>query len=252
MSEWFTSTIADTGRLPLFCMMIAFGLAFVFIRTSTRLIRAEVPWWPGNVTPGGIHIHHVVFGLVLMLASGFGFVGIASYHTPVANCVFASLFGIGSALVLDEFALVLHLRDVYWSEEGRASVDAVFVAFAITVLFALGIHPIGMDGEAIDRDSRAMEVVSVIILVLQYALAIVTLAKGKIWTGLIGLFFPLLIVVGAVRIARPRSPWARWRYAQQPTKLRVALGRERRYRAPVSRSKIRLQEAIAGRHDLTL
>ena len=46
-------------------------LSFGFIRFSTRMIRAEVSWWPGNVTPGGLHIHHLVFGIVLMMLSGF-------------------------------------------------------------------------------------------------------------------------------------------------------------------------------------
>ena len=46
-------------------------LSFGFIRFSTRMIRAEVSWWPGNVTPGGLHIHHLVFGIVLMMLAGF-------------------------------------------------------------------------------------------------------------------------------------------------------------------------------------
>lgn len=249
MRGWFVDTIVDTGRLPLFMMMVAFAVAFLFIRLSTRLIRAEVPWWPGNVTPGGLHIHHVMFGLVTMMVSGFGFIALANYHTPVANCVLAAVFGIGSALVLDEFALVLHLRDVYWKEEGRASIDAVFVAFSVTVLFAFGVHPLGLNSGAIDTDSVGMVVVSVLVLLLQYALVVVTVLKGKIWTGLLGLFFPLLLLPGAWRLARPRSPWARWRYAQRPAKQQSALNRERRFRVPVHAGKIRFQEAIAGRHD---
>ena len=137
MNRWFHEVIVDTGRLPLFFLLVAFLLAFLFIRFSVRMIRAEVSWWPGNVTPGGMHIHHVMFGLVMMLISGFGMVVLANYETPVANCVFAAIFGVGSALVLDEFALVLHLRDVYWAEEGRSSIDAVFVAIAILTLFML-------------------------------------------------------------------------------------------------------------------
>ena len=67
---WFARRILDTGRLPLFCFFVAFLLTFLFIRTSVRMIRAEVTWWPGNVTPGGMHIHHVVFGVVLMVIGG--------------------------------------------------------------------------------------------------------------------------------------------------------------------------------------
>ena len=73
------------------------------------MIRAGVSWWPGNVAPGGLHIHHVMFGLIIMMISGFCLIAVADFHTPVANIVIASLFGIGTALVLDEFALVLHL-----------------------------------------------------------------------------------------------------------------------------------------------
>ncbi|TWH10099.1 hypothetical protein L618_004500000030 [Rhodococcus rhodochrous J45] len=249
MTHWFTTTIVETGRLPLFFLMIGFAASFLFIRISTRMIRAEVSWWPGNVTPGGLHIHHVVFGLVMMLVSGFGFIALANEHTPVANCVLAALFGIGSALVLDEFALVLHLEDVYWSQQGRTSIDAVFVAFAITVLFVLGVHPLGLTDGDIDTDGGVMVAASVSLLALQYGLAVITLLKGKVWTGLLGLFVPILIIVGAIRVARPVSPWARWHYADRPKKQHRAVLREKKYRAPISRAKIRTQEFIAGRFD---
>ena len=49
------------GLILLGSMLLSFG----FIRFSTRMIRAEVSWWPGNVSPGGLHIHHLVFGIVL-------------------------------------------------------------------------------------------------------------------------------------------------------------------------------------------
>jgi hypothetical protein len=82
MTDWFTTAIIGPGRLPLFFMMLAFATAFAFIRISTRMIRADVSWWPGNVTPGGLHIHHVVFGLVMMLVSGFGYVALRRPALP--------------------------------------------------------------------------------------------------------------------------------------------------------------------------
>jgi hypothetical protein len=85
---------------------------------------------------------------------------------------------------------------------------------------------------------------------VQYLLAVVVLVKGKIWTGLLGLFLPVLLVVGAIRLARPASPWARRFYRDRPAKRGRAERRELRYREPVRRSKIRLQEAVAGRFDL--
>lgn len=251
MGGWFTDTIVASGRLPLFSFLCAFLVAFLFIRFSVRMIRAQVTWWPGNVTPGGMHIHHVVFGMVMMLVSGFCLVALANYHTPVANLILASVFGIGSALVLDEFALVLHLSDVYWSKEGRSSIDAVFVAVTITGLFLLGLHPLGFNGDfdglaGLDTADVAL---TFVFFGLQLLLAVVTLAKGKLWSGLVGLFFTPLLLVTGVRLGRPGSPWARWRYLARPGKMERAIRREKRFRRPVIRAKIAVQEAIAGHFD---
>lgn len=253
MSSWFTETIVDNGRLPLFFLLVSFVVAFLFIRFSVRMIRAEVSWWPGNVTPGGMHIHHVMFGLVMVLISGFALVAIANYDTPVANCILAGVFGIGSALMLDEFALILHLRDVYWAEEGRSSIDAVFVAVAISGLYLLGIHPIGFAGDfdAYQQD-RSLVTLGLVLggLAIQFVLAAVTLLKGKLWTGLIGLFFVPLLIIGASRLGRPNSPWARWRYGDKPAKQSKAFVREKRFREPIVRAKIVVQEALSGRFGL--
>ncbi|KJF23050.1 DUF2254 domain-containing protein [Rhodococcus sp. AD45-ID] len=249
MKAWFEHTVVDTGRLPLFFLLVAFLLTFLFIRFSVRMIRAEVSWWPGNVTPGGMHIHHMVFGLMMMLVSGFAFIALADFHTPVANCVLASVFGIGSALVLDEYALVLHLRDVYWAEEGRSSIDAVFVAIAISFLFLFGVHPIGFAGEfdPYEEDRSIATLIAIVVaLILQLALAMITLLKGKLWTGLIGLFFPPLLIVGAIRLSRPGAPWARSRYRDKPAKMSRAVAREQRVREPLIKAKIRFQESVSG------
>ena len=82
----------------------------------------RVPWWPGSIETGGLHVHHLVFGIVLMMAAGV--MGYALLDTGFWYEVSALLFGIGIGLTIDEFALWLHLRDVYWAEEGRSSVDA--------------------------------------------------------------------------------------------------------------------------------
>ena len=252
MGDWFVATIVESGRLPLFGFLVAFLVAFGSIRLSVRMIRAEVPWWPGNVTPGGLHIHHVVFGLILMMIGGFGLITLANYQTPVANVVIAALFGVGTALVLDEFALVLHLEDVYWHRAGRSSIDAVFVAVVVTGLFLVGLHPLGFDGtfDGLGDDDAGQAALTLALFAAQLGLAVVTLMKGKIWTGLVGLFFTPLLLVGAIRLSRPGAPWARWRYASRPGKLRRAIRREKRFRRPVVRAKIAVQEAIAGRFDL--
>ena len=256
MGGWFTRTIVDTGRLPLFCFFAGFIVGFAFIRFSVRMIRAQVRWWPGNVTPGGHHIHHVVFGVIFMIVSGVTGFALNTDNTA-ANAVFAGIFGVGTALVLDEFSLILHLDDVYWTEKGRTSIDAVFVAVAFTGLLLLGIRPIGVDNLVTARESGEPALTGWIVgsigALVNFALAGITLLKGKIWTGLIGLFIPILIIVGAIRLARPHSPWARWRYQRDKPrahrKMARAVDRERRIRTPMIAGKDWLQNVIAGRPD---
>ncbi|MEU8343221.1 hypothetical protein AB0C74_16110 [Spirillospora sp. NPDC048832] len=241
MGDWFTREISDTGRLRLFCFLLAFIAGFLFIRFSVRMIRRQVRWWPGNVAPGGQHIHHVVFGLVFMCVGGVTglLVQDDSSWPAVAS---ASVFGIGTALVLDEFALVLHLEDVYWSEQGRLSVEVVFITIALCGLLLLGLKPLGVDDVAGD----ALWVI-VVAIAFNLCLAVVSLLKGKLWTGLLGLFVGIVGLVGAVRLARPGSPWARRRYRPGSRKERRAQVRERRYRRPVQRLGDRLGDLIAGR-----
>jgi len=246
--EWFDDNILGSGRLPLLCFFVLFLLTFAVIRLSVRMIRAEVSWWPGNITPGGLHIHHVVFGTVAMVAGGVA--GLAVPHDPVVwPAICASVFGVGTALVLDEFALILHLQDVYWSESGRLSVDAVFVAAALTGLILLGGVP-AVDDLAQLREQGSLFVVSLVaVVVINLALAAVTLLKGKIWTGLIGLFIPVLLLIGAIRVARPASVWARSRYAARPRTMAKALRREEQFHRPMQRLTRWLQDLIAGAPD---
>ncbi|WLP92807.1 DUF2254 domain-containing protein [Gordonia sp. NB41Y] len=250
MTDWFHRTVIDPGRLPLFLFLVAFILTFLFIRFSVRMIRAEVSWWPGNVTPGGLHLHHEFFGVIMMALSGFGLIAVARYDAPIADAVLASIFGIGCALVLDEFALILHLRDVYWEEEGRSSVDAVFVAIAIGGLFLVGLRPLDISAAVGDWQHTAdpSERIGVVIgVAVNVLLAVITLAKGKLWTGLVGMFLPFLLLFGAIRVARPASPWSRWFYGSREAKYEKAVAREVRYREPLIRWKIVVQEALAGR-----
>jgi hypothetical protein len=251
MSGWFQQQIVSTGRLPLFCFFVALVVGFGFIRLTVRLIRAQVRWWPGNVVAGDVHLHHMVFGVVFM---GIG--GVAELAAPLQSLAWragpAALFGLGTALVLDEFALILHLRDVYWSNEGRVSVDAVFIATGATALLLMGVSPVGVKNvrdyqRVLPGGAGAVVTLNLAVAAL-FVLAAITLLKGKIWTGLFGLFVPPLFVVGAVRLARPGSPWARWRYGKRPGKLAKADHREQRLRRPVINAKIRVQDLLAGRH----
>nr|WP_221046530.1 hypothetical protein [Mycobacterium senriense] len=254
MTRWFAHDVYDRGHLPLLCCLVAFILTFFVTRTFVRLIRHRADngrptrWWhPRNVHVGGVHIHHVTFGVVLTLLSGLTLVTLSiDGHEPEFTMA-ATLFGIGAALVLDEYALILHLSDVYWSEDGRTSVDAVFAAVAVAGLLIMGLHPL-MFFLPIwhNAESTALRAVVAGAMALTLPLAVVVVLKGKVWTGLLGMFLVILLVIGAIRLSRPHAPWARWRYSTQPDKMRRALQRERTLRRPVVRAKLYLQCAIAG------
>lgn len=254
MSRWFEHDIHDRGHLPLLCCLVAFILTFFVTRTFVRFIRHRVDngrptkWWhPRNVHVGGVHIHHVTFGVVLTLLSGLTLVTLSVDGHEPQFMLAATFFGIGAALVLDEYALILHLSDVYWSEDGRTSVDAVFAAVAVAGLLIMGLHPL-MFFLPIWHDANSWALRAVVggAMGLTLPLAVVVVLKGKVWTGLLGMFLVILLVIGAVRLSRPHAPWARWRYSTQPDKMRRALQRERRLRRPVVRAKLYLQCAIAG------
>ncbi len=252
--RWFVHDIVDHGRLPLLCCLVAFILTFFVTRTFVRFIRhrkeACLParWWqPRNIHIGSVHIHHVAFGVVLVMISGLTLVTLSVDGREPEFVMAATFFGIGAALVLDEYALILHLSDVYWEEDGRTSVDAVFAAVAVAGLLIMGLHPL-MFFLPIwnDADSVALRATVGGGMALTLPLAVVVLLKGKVWTGLLGMFIVVLLVIGAIRLSRPHAPWARWRYTTRPDKMRRALQRERTLRRPVVQAKLWLQCAIAG------
>jgi len=244
------------GREPLMWCLIAFILTFFITRTITRYIRATADrtgprrWWqPHNISgSGGLHIHHAVFGVILVLISGVAMVTMATDGTIHQFTAAAIVFGIGAVLVLDEFALILHLQDVYWSADGRTSVDAVFVAVAVSGLLVLGFNPLSLFEVGIwrDADSTAARATVLLLALLNLALAVLVLLKGKLWTGLLGLFFTPLLFVGAIRLARPHAPWARWHYQDKPRKMRRSLERERYLRRPFVQANLWLQHVVAG------
>ncbi|MFI5533509.1 phosphatidylglycerol lysyltransferase domain-containing protein [Kitasatospora sp. NPDC051853] len=237
----YRERIVDTGREPLFLLLLGLIGSFLFIRFSVRMIRRGTSWWPGNVTPGGLHIHHVVFGQGLMVVCGVGAFAVRGDGGQLWN-VLAVGFGIGCGLVLDEFALVLHLKDVYWSEQGRASVDAVILVVALIGLLLLGELPLG-------GFSGRLTLGQVGVAGLLLVPVLVCLFKGKIWTGLIGVMLPPLAVVGMLRLARPASPWARWRYHARPRRLARAERREERFHRRVVAAKTSFYDVLAGAPD---
>ncbi|MCX2933327.1 hypothetical protein ORI20_23930 [Mycobacterium sp. CVI_P3] len=236
--------------------LIAFILTFFVTRTIVRYIRrnadstAPRKWWqPRNISGhGGMHIHHMVIGIVLVMISGVTMVTLAVDGGVGEFTAAAIVFGIGAALVLDEFALILHLEDVYWAEDGRASVDAVFAAVAVAGLLIMGFNPLSFFDIGIWRedDSIVSRITVVVMAVATLALAVVVLLKGKVWTGLVGMFITPLLFIGAIRLSRPHAPWARWHYQDKPRKMHRALERERYMRRPVVQAKLWLQHIVAG------
>jgi hypothetical protein len=250
MEVWFDRAIVETGRLPLFCFFVGLLVAFVFIRLSVRMIRAKVRWWPGNIDRGGLHIHHVVFGVVISLAGGVAAIAVPG-DSLTGRSVAAAVFGVGSALVLDEFALILRLEDVYWTEQGRISVDAVVIALAISGMLVLGVHPLSLGVLLPGLEVQARTVLAWtlhVVIAVNALLAAVTLFKGKVVTGLTGLVVVPLLYVGAIRLARPGSPWARRRYPPGSDRLARARHREERLE-PLHRAVRGLGDLVAGRPD---
>ncbi len=229
----------DRGQRAGFVLLAAFLGSYLFIRTSARLIRSpKVSWWPGSVkTSSGLHLHHLVWGIVLMMLAGF--LGFTADPTSPETELLAALFGIGMGLTLDEFALWIHLRDVYWAEEGRSSLDAVIVATVIGGLLVLGAAPFD-----IPRDAAAIDTL-ILAVVTDVLLATLAIFKGKPLLGLIGIFIPAVSFVGAVRLASPRSPWARRFYDLDGRKLARSSARFERIEA----RRRRVADAIAGAPD---
>jgi len=221
---------------------------FIFVRINTRLIRAQVSWWFHDIeSEGGTHVHHMVIGVVLMVIAGI--LLIATAATGLLEQILALLFGAGVALTLDEFALILNLQDVYWRKEGRLSVDAVIIVVTAAALFVLGLDPFGDLGEP-GLTGDLLRVAVAVYVVVIIAPVLVCLLKGKIWTGVIGMFVPLVAIAGAVRLASLNSPWARRRYATKPKKLARARGREARLTARWLAWRDAFFDLIAGKPHL--
>jgi hypothetical protein len=226
----------SSPRAPAMLVLVAFLVSFAFIRTSARMIRSpRFQWWPGNVETGGLHIHHLVWGISLLLVSGF--VSFATEFTTPWTQITAVGFGIGAGLTLDEFALWLRLEDVYWASEGRASLDAIVLATVFAVVVMMGIQPLGLD------DAGDMLGVAAAVLVF-VGIATIAFLKGRFVLGIVSLHIPLVGLYTAARLATPDSPWAHWRYHGE--KLARAKHRFRPDR-PAARRRTRLLDLIGGR-----
>jgi hypothetical protein len=201
--------IVETGKQSEFFLLLAFLASFAFIRTSAHMIRAQVKWWPGNVSVGGTHVHHLVWGIIAILVTGYVAIAIAP-GSPMRE-ILAVLFGIGAGLTLDEFALWLNLKDVYWSEKGRRSIDAVIISATLAGLVLTGLR-VWLD--LADEAAVAARAAVSAGVGVQLVIALVNVAKRKYATALAGVFVTPVGIVGAVRLAKPSSLWAR-RYGHE-------------------------------------
>jgi hypothetical protein len=126
--------LPDRPRRRLFVASVSFFLTFAGVRGVVYAIVHQIP--PFHfIQMGGRHIHHLVFGIIILLLVGYGWlceIGNGSDTSSIfLSRLMSILYGVGAALTLDEFALWLNLRDVYWAREGRASIDAVILFGAL-------------------------------------------------------------------------------------------------------------------------
>ena len=240
--------VLGPGRAAIAAFTLGLLLTFLFVRVNTRLIRANVSWWFHDIeSGGGLHVHHMVIGVVGMVASGLGLIAAQPQGLWLQLLAFA--FGAGVGLTLDEFALILRLQDVYWTKEGRLSVDAVIVAVCVGLLLVLGQAPLG-NAFTVEASSLAADAMIALVIVIDVGLAVICLLKGKLWTGFFAVFIPLVGLVGAIRVARPGSPWAHRRYSHRPKRMAKAQRREDRVNRTWRAWRTAFYDLLAGKPHL--
>jgi hypothetical protein len=134
--------IPDRPRRRLFGAAVSFFLTFAGVRAVVFAVLHQIP--PFHfIEHGGRHIHHLVFGIIILLGVGYGWladIGTGEDESSLLlSRLMAILYGVGAALTLDEFALWLNLKDVYWSPEGRSSIDAVVLFGALLAAGSFGL-----------------------------------------------------------------------------------------------------------------
>jgi hypothetical protein len=141
LGELVHERIPDRPRRRLFVATVSFFLTFAGVRAVVYCITHDIP--PFHfITMEGRHVHHLVIGIILLLIVGYAWladVGVGTGPSSLlASRLLSILYGVGAALTLDEFALWLNLRDVYWSREGRSIIDAVILFGAVLAAGAWG------------------------------------------------------------------------------------------------------------------
>jgi hypothetical protein len=217
--------------------MLSFLITFALTRLYTRLARIY-GWGSGSVH--GVHLHHMVVGIIMILVTGL--VGIAATPGYPWIHLLAIAFGVGAALTLDEFALWLYFKDVYWSEEGRSSVDATIMGVVLVGLLLVGTSPFGID----QAEAEEPRTVAFIVIAACIVFTVATFLKGRLMLGLISVFFPPVGLVFSVRLAKPGSPWSHWFYPRRPELLERSHTRFDEHDRRLREFKDRLYDLIGG------
>ena len=136
------STIPDRPRRRMFIASVSFLVTFAGVRILVhRIVNHEGHFqW---VVVHGMHIHHLVWGILILLLVGYGWLlDLGRSHSPLSiffSRLMSVSYGAGAALTLDEFALWLNLEpDAYWSSSGRLSIDAVILFGGLLAVGAWG------------------------------------------------------------------------------------------------------------------
>lgn len=126
------STELDQRQQSALMSWLAFTGTFTAVRGITHAIRAgKGPF--ANLSVGGEHLHHYMWGIGML--AGVGAVGVRGTEEMRRHPVTALSYGAGLALIVDEFALLLDLKDVYWAKQGRVSVDLAIGASSLAATY---------------------------------------------------------------------------------------------------------------------
>jgi len=228
------------GREALLLLLASSLITLIGARTWTRLARIH-GWRSGRL--GDVHLHHLVIGIVLVLVTGM--LDLSMRPGELGRELLAIVFGAGAALILDEFALSLHLRDVYWTAAGRRSLEISLMWILLGLLLLVGISPFGIH----DR-SEIPRLVGFVIVAVNILLSLITCLKGKLVLGLLSIFLPPVGVAGAIRLARPGSIWGSVFYRNDAAKRARAAKRCNPAASASERLRLQTADFIGGRHDM--
>ena len=204
----FWNNLEDHHEQAVFLVLVGFIGSFAFIRMSTRIIRSEsVSWWPGNIeSETGLHLHHLVFGIVTMMLAGTSPSSpTAAPLTPRSAPSFRYRRRPDDRRVRALGPPRGRLLGARGAQLGRRGGDH---------RRADGPGPVGINPFAVESDSAGEVILSIVGTLLLFLVVLICISKGRILHGVIGLFIPPLSIYGASRLGKPDSFWAQRRYGE--------------------------------------